>query len=164
MRNILATVGVFSMIVPAAIAADEAVTTEFIGSDGVGAGTATLTEMAQGTLLRVNLRLPDGTHALHIHEQGECDHPHFKSAGGHFNPEGKEHGFDNPSGYHAGDLPNVIVEDGEVTQEIFIPGYTLQGENGLMGRAIMVHEGADDYQTNPAGAAGPRLVCAVIGK
>jgi Cu-Zn family superoxide dismutase len=95
--------------------------------------------------------------------------PEFTSAGGHFNPTEEQHGWNNPQGYHAGDLPNAHVQDdGVLAVEYFTDSVTLgEGESSIFdddGSAIVMHEGADDYQTDPAGAAGARIACGVITK
>ena len=110
--------------------------------------------------------LVSGTHAFHIHEVGTCEPP-FESAGGHFNPTGKQHGKDNPQGAHAGDLPNIEVPaNGRAKVEATAKGVSLgAAQNGLLdadGSALVVHEGADDYKSDPAGNAGKRIACGVI--
>jgi len=110
--------------------------------------------------------LPPGQHAFHIHEVGRCDPP-FESAGGHFNPTGKKHGKDNPNGPHAGDLPNLDVpSSGGVKVEVTVKDLALDGGRGGLldgdGVALVVHEGADDYKSDPAGNAGKRLACGVV--
>ena len=104
--------------------------------------------------------------AFHIHETGRCDPP-FESAGGHLNPEGKKHGKDNPGGPHAGDLPNLEVPDsGRVKLQLDVKGVSIDGGPGALldgdGAALVIHDGADDYKTDPAGNAGKRLACGVI--
>jgi Cu-Zn family superoxide dismutase len=110
--------------------------------------------------------LSPGAHALHIHETGECEPP-FKSAGGHFNPSGKTHGFRSPHGWHAGDLPNVTVdEDGTVAVEVLATGLSVASGDGKLldadGSALIVHEGVDDYTSQPSGNAGKRIACGVV--
>jgi Cu-Zn family superoxide dismutase len=138
--------------------------------DGNEVGTATLTEGAEGVVVAVELHdLPAGTHALHVHETGLCEPP-FDSAGGHAKGGGKKHGILSPGGMHEGDLPNVHVpESGSLRVDAFAAGATLgAGDDGRLaildddGAAIVLHAGADDYATDPAGAAGDRIACGVI--
>ena len=112
------------------------------------------------------LRLPD--FYTRLHAVGKCEPP-FKSAGGHFNPTGKKHGIEAAAGLHAGDMPNVHVgADGALVIEVLNQRISLvPAETNLFdddGAAIVIHAGPDDYKTNPAGAAGPRIACGVIEK
>lgn len=149
-----------------ASAADKA-TALLKDADGIQVGEVTLTAVPSGVVLVVDLiEVPPGTHAFHIHETGKCEPPDFKSAGGHFNPEEDKHGFLNPGGPHAGDMPNIHVpENGKLKIEIL--NQRVHMSNGLLdddGSAIVIHEGADDYETDPAGHAGDRIACGVITK
>jgi superoxide dismutase, Cu-Zn family len=77
-------------------------------------GTATLRQVGGAVRLDVEVQgLPDGPHGLHLHTVGRCDAPDFATAGGHLNPGSMKHGTKNPSGPHAGDMPNVIVQGGK---------------------------------------------------
>jgi Cu-Zn family superoxide dismutase len=140
---------------------------ELIDAESASIGTVTVTAMARGVhILAEAAGLPQGVHAFHIHAVGICEPP-FESAGGHYNPTEEEHGWNNPQGYHAGDLPNVHVqEDGVLTVEYFTDAVTLgEGDATLFdadGSSIVIHEGPDDYHTDPAGHAGNRIACAVI--
>jgi Cu-Zn family superoxide dismutase len=139
-------------------------------ASGKSVGTATLTQTASGVRITANLSsLPPGVHAIHIHTVGKCEAPGFTTAGGHFNPEGKKHGMDNPDGMHAGDLPNFTVSsDGSAQVTALASHATLgDGDNSLFhtgGTALVIHQMADDYKTDPAGNAGPRIACGVIQK
>lgn len=134
-------------------------------------GTASLKQEAKGVEIQIEVRnLPKGTHGFHIHEKGLCEEPEFKSAGGHFNPTNAKHGFDNPKGPHAGDLPNLEVgEDGKGTESYLNEMITLKkGEKNSIiregGTSLMIHSDADDYVSQPAGNAGERIACGVISE
>lgn len=138
-------------------------------AQGQTVGSATLTDTPHGVLIHVNLtNAPAGVHAFHVHETGKCEPP-FTTAGGHFNPTKKQHGIENPSGMHVGDLPNIQVPaSGALVFEAFEHDATLgSGANGLLdpdGAAIVIHDKADDYKTDPAGNAGDRVICGVIAR
>ncbi len=143
---------------------------ELRDAQGKAVGTARLKQVKDG--VRISLRvtgLPTGRHAFHIHTAGKCEAPDFKSAGGHFNPEGKKHGLKNPDGPHAGDMPNITVAaNGRGRAQLVNTRITLgEGANSVFhegGTAIVIHEKADDDMTDPAGNAGNRIACGVIGK
>src|SRR5699024_6073630 len=114
--------------------------------------------------------LKPGVHGYHIHEHGLCEPPTFESAGGHFNPTNKQHGFDHPEGPHAGDMENIEVkEDGTVKVTVVNKDVTLKKNeaNSLFqkeGTSLMIHAKPDDYVSQPAGDAGDRIVCGVISQ
>jgi Cu-Zn family superoxide dismutase len=108
-----------------------------------------------------------GTYGAHVHAVGRCDAPDFASAGPHWNPTGEQHGGSNPQGMHMGDLPNLMVDaDGRGKLEITLPGTRLvAGSSAMMdadGAAIVIHERADDYRTDPSGNSGARIACGVF--
>jgi Cu-Zn family superoxide dismutase len=143
---------------------------DIVNAKGEKIGTATLREAKGGVQIRLQVsQLPPGTHALHVHAVGRCEGPDFKTAGPHFNPEGKKHGSENPEGPHAGDLPNFEVgQDGNAKTSVLASRVALgDGPNSLFhpdGTALVIHEKADDYKTDPAGNAGGRIACGVVQK
>lgn len=139
----------------------------FTDAEGNPAGTAALTQAGAGVLMELELTgLPPGEWvAFHVHETGTCDAAsHYQSAGGHFNPTGKDHGYLAPNGPHAGDMPNQSVgPDGVLRAQVYNPSVTLDEDDaGIRGRALMIHAKPDDYASQPSGDAGDRLACAVI--
>lgn len=143
-------------------------TSEVVGPTGNALGKATLSQVADGTRVQLDITgLPTGTYAVHLHGVGRCDGPDFTSAGGHFNPAMKQHGTLNPAGSHAGDLPNVsVTADRRGNLDATIPGLRLTGGDAPLvdadGATIMVHAAPDDYRTDPAGNAGSRIACGVL--
>jgi Cu-Zn family superoxide dismutase len=137
---------------------------------GKAVGTITLSPQGTGVSLKLHLHdLPPGQHAIHFHQNPKCDAPDFKSAGPHFNPDGKKHGLENPEGHHAGDMQNFVIdvkgkadvtlEDNDVT---LTDGPHSLFSNG--GTAIVIHAKADDMKTDPSGNSGDRIACGVVTK
>jgi superoxide dismutase, Cu-Zn family len=164
------TLGLFLALV--ALSSRSAAKTKVELKDGQGKAVGEVIIWDQGSGVALELKLHDltpGEHAIHFHAVPKCEGPDFKSAGGHFNPENKKHGFDSPDGHHAGDMknftvrgdgtaPNVHLEDADVTLK--------DGPHSLLtnGAAIVVHAKADDYKTDPSGNSGDRVACGVITK
>ena len=163
--------GVFML--PTALAAkhETGLSVPLKASDGSDVGTATFSSEPGGKL-RVTLllkNLPSGDHGVHIHEHAVCEAPDFKTAGGHFNPNAKQHGFQNPQGHHAGDLPrNVSIgpdHSGPVTFTLDYLSMRTGAANDILangGTSIVVHAKPDDMITDPSGNSGNRIACGLI--
>ncbi len=138
-----------------------------VDSAGQRAGQVDALQQPDGVLFQVLATgLTPGAHGLHLHVSPACEPPAFQSAGGHLNPEGRQHGARNPAGPHAGDLPNLIADDqGEARAQVMIPAATLGAgphSIGLPGTALVIHANPDDELTDPTGNSGARIACAVI--
>ena len=136
---------------------------------GNDVGSAMLYSEGDEVTISVSLEgISAGTHAVHLHTTGDCSANDFTSAGGHLNPMGNEHGSLNPQGAHLGDLPNAQVSAagvGTVSETLRGPRATVMSQIfDTDGTAVVVHEGADDYRTNPAGDAGSRVACGVLSQ
>ena len=143
---------------------------QILNATGQDAGFATFKTVKKGVKVKLELKnLEFGLHAVHIHQNPVCDAPDFKGAGGHFNPDGKHHGYQNPMGHHNGDMPDsVSVGEDHTGQATFVlqsisldpaaPDFLfLHG-----GTSIVVHAKADDQKTDPSGDSGNRIACGVI--
>ena len=124
--------------------------------------------VAEGDTVRVQGRitgLEPGAHGLHIHEKGDCSAPDASSAGEHYSPNDNPHGSpqDLPDAHHLGDLGNLVADDrgtAEVATED--PEMRLSGPQSIVGKAVIVHEGRDDLESQPSGDSGARVGCGVI--
>lgn len=144
---------------------------DIVSPDGKVLGTLMLKALENGaTEITVSVKnLSQGTHAMHFHETGLCEGPDFKSSGGHYNPTNKAHGMEMPDGPHAGDMMNIEVgESGDAEVMIINDRVSIDGQNELPalldadGSALILHEKADDYMSQPSGDAGARIGCALI--
>jgi len=127
-------------------------------------GTVAFTQEAGGVHVVAELAgLTPGEHGFHIHETGDCSAPDAASAGDHFNPAASPHGGPEATARHLGDLGNITADaSGNARYDRVDPRISLEGEFSVIGRSIVVHAGADDLTSQPAGGAGPRAACGVI--
>lgn len=107
---------------------------------------------------------PMSSHGFHLHEFGDCREADASSAGGHFNPDGMPHGGPNAERRHDGDLGNLVTNGAGVAQtNVVDPELSFAGPDSILGRAVVIHAGADDLESQPSGDAGARIACGVIG-
>jgi Cu-Zn family superoxide dismutase len=139
-----------------------------MSATGKDVGFIELTQTRAGVRLQLALKdLPPGEHGFHVHAVGTCE-ASFASAGGHFNPEGRQHGFLTEHGHHAGDMPNIVIpRSGMLMQVILNSEITLErGQPHSLfhpgGTSIVIHADKDDHVTDPAGNAGDRIACGVV--
>lgn len=128
-------------------------------------GTVTFTESRNGVRVTAEINgLSPGKHGFHIHEYGNCSAPNASSAGGHFNPTDTKHGCLDSDEHHVGDLGNITAgRSGYARYDRTVNTLQLEGPNSIIGRAVIIHEKADDCTSQPTGNAGGRVGCGVIG-
>jgi Cu-Zn family superoxide dismutase len=125
-------------------------------------GTAQVTPAATGVAVHLEVQnATPGEHGVHVHEKGDCSDPKAASAGPHYNPNsGAHHGGPKTQVRHGGDLGNMTVDaSGKGTLDVTVADLSM---STVAGRAIVVHEKADDLQSDPAGNSGGRIACGVI--
>jgi Cu-Zn family superoxide dismutase len=128
-------------------------------------GKVTFTQ--DGSNVRVSANVsglkPGAEHGFHVHEKGDCSAPDGTSAGGHFNPGGKPHAARDAAARHAGDLGNLKADPYGLARVDFVDStLSLSGADSIVGKAVIIHEKADDFTTQPTGNAGARQACGVI--
>lgn len=160
MKTLVATALLVSLAAPALHAAE--VSAEVENREGDPLGTVTVRDTPSGVALATLALegLPEGVYAIHLHETGDCSADDFESAGGHVAGD-REHGVLVEGGPHPGDMPNLTVRsDGIAEGDVFLPN--LDVSRDLLdedGAALVIHDGPDDYESQPAGDAGDRLAC-----
>jgi len=129
-------------------------------------GNVTFAQRGDKVLVSATFRglAPNTEHGFHVHEKGDCSSADGMSAAGHFNPGGKVHGIHHGADHHAGDMPNVKSDaNGNVNAQFEVAGLTIgTGAADILGKAVILHRDADDYESQPAGNAGARVACGVI--
>lgn len=111
--------------------------------------------------------LTPGEHAIHLHEKADCSAADATSTGGHWNPTSQPHGkWGDEGGYHLGDIGNFTADDsGNASLEFETDRWCIgcgDPNRDILGKAVIVHQGSDDFTSQPSGAAGPRVSCTGI--
>jgi Cu-Zn family superoxide dismutase len=137
-------------------------------SNSKTSGKVSLTERNGVVTLEANIYgLEPGTHAIHLHDKADCSSSDGKSTGGHWNPTFEPHGaWQNDTGFHRGDIGNFEANNQghgmiKFSTDLWCIGCEDPVKN-ILGKAVIVHQGADDLTSQPSGAAGARVSCAGI--
>ena len=131
-------------------------------------GKVTFTQKGAKVSMKVEVKgLTPGTHAIHLHEKGDCSAPDATSAGGHWNPTSENHGQWGHAPFHHGDIGNLVADakgKAELTIESELWTIGDGKASDVVGHAVVVHAKEDDFTTQPTGNAGGRVACGVIKK
>jgi len=131
-------------------------------------GKVTFTQIGDSVQIVLDATgLTPGKHAFHLHEKGDCSAPDATSAGGHWNPTNMPHGKRGQGQFHKGDIDNIVaMADSTSHFEMKVSGWTIGGSDttNILGKGVILHAGADDFTSQPSGAAGARVACGVIEK
>ncbi|MEO8933309.1 MAG: superoxide dismutase family protein [Xanthomarina sp.] len=139
-------------------------------SDSKVSGSAVFTEKdGKVTMIAVFEGLTEGTHAIHLHEKADCSSADGTSSGGHWNPTNQPHGkWGDAKGYHKGDIGNIEADaNGNATITFSTDEWCIgcdDANKDILNKAVIVHDGADDFMTQPTGDAGGRVSCGGIIK
>ncbi|SHG22516.1 superoxide dismutase family protein [Flagellimonas flava] len=137
-------------------------------SDSEVSGKVTFTEENGNVIMKAMLSgLSEGEHAIHIHEKADCSSADGKSTGGHWNPTFQPHAkWGAEGGYHKGDIGNFVADaDGSATVDFATNEWCIGCDDetkNIVGKAVIVHQGVDDFTSQPSGAAGARIACTGI--
>ena len=137
-------------------------------SGSTATGTVTFALRGNKVAMRVKMTgLTPGSHAIHLHENGDCSAPDAASAGGHWNPSAEAHGKWAHAPFHHGDIGNLVADakgkaELKMRSELWSLGDGKPGD--VVGRSVIVHAKEDDFTTQPTGNAGGRVACGVIQK
>ena len=142
------------------------VTIEAKNDSGIS-GTVTFTEVKGSVSMTANIiGLTPGDHAIHIHAIGDCSAADGTSAGGHWNPKNVDHGEWGTAPFHIGDIGNIVADangNGSISRVTDLWCIDCDDDDkNVEGKAIIIHEGPDDFSSQPSGAAGPRIGCGEI--
>lgn len=132
-------------------------------------GTVTFTQKNDEVTMEANFSglTADGEHAIHIHDNADCSADDGTSAGGHWNPTDEKHGkWGDAEGFHDGDIGNLTADaEGNATMEFTTDKWCIgcdDDQKNIIGHGIIVHKDADDFTSQPSGAAGSRVSCGEI--
>jgi superoxide dismutase, Cu-Zn family len=137
--------------------------------DTTVAGKASFTAENGSVKMQLEINVPQLANksvAVHLHMHGDCGNAGNNSHG-HWNPANKQHGKWGEGEFHAGDIGNVALDgSGKGTYSLDSKIWTIGGDSttNILGKALIVHSGVDDYKTQPTGNAGSRVGCGVIEK
>jgi superoxide dismutase, Cu-Zn family len=169
-RKMLCTMPLLAVIACCTAGTAEDVTVRLTTAQGQDAGTAIIKSAPHGVTVQLRAKnLPAGEHGIHFHQDAKCDPPDFKTAGPHFNPEGKKHGLENPEGHHAGDMKNLTVAANGTARTTIVDNDVDLGDDSHSlfsngGTSLVIHAKPDDMKTDPSGNSGDRIACGVITK
>ena len=132
-----------------------------------GNGTVRFTQ--DGSQMRMDLQISVPTKAnqsvaVHIHEHGDCGDM-GKHAGGHWNPTNENHGKWGEGAFHSGDIGNIQLDgSGNGSLQLTSDRWSVGGDakTDILNKTIIVHNGVDDYKTQPSGNSGDRIGCGII--
>lgn len=139
-------------------------------SDSELSGTVTFTEEDGEVTMEAEIQgLAEGRHAIHLHEFGDCSAEDGSSAGGHWNPTDEPHGkWGAEEGYHKGDVGNFEVDAEGIGRLTFSTDEWCIGcddeTKNIVGKSVVIHDGVDDFTSQPSGAAGTRVGCGEINQ